>query len=61
MDWLNIRRHRAVAIEMMGDLKTAESELAYIVEECTKQFGVATPLRCPCATNEREWHHREGS
>ncbi|MEV7116336.1 tetratricopeptide repeat protein [Streptomyces anulatus] len=38
---LNIRRHRAVAIEMMGDLKTAESELAYIVEECTKQFGVA--------------------
>ncbi|MEE1763204.1 tetratricopeptide repeat protein [Streptomyces sp. SP18BB07] len=40
---LNIRRHRAVAIEMMGDLRTAESELAYIVEECAKQFGAADP------------------
>ncbi|MGM9445011.1 tetratricopeptide repeat protein [Streptomyces murinus] len=38
---LNVRRHRAVAIEMMGDLKTAESELSYIVAECTKQFGAA--------------------
>ncbi|MEV0264948.1 tetratricopeptide repeat protein [Streptomyces sp. NPDC050617] len=38
---VNIRRHRTVAVEEMGDLKAAESELDRIVEECVRQFGSA--------------------
>ncbi|KUJ54553.1 hypothetical protein ACZ90_66245 [Streptomyces albus subsp. albus] len=40
---VNIRRHRAVAVEQMGDLKAAESELDYIVEDCVKDFGQDDP------------------
>ncbi|TGZ13181.1 hypothetical protein DV517_72650 [Streptomyces sp. S816] len=38
---VNIRRHRAIAVEEMGDLTAAESELDRITEECVKQFGEA--------------------
>ncbi|MFJ9207677.1 tetratricopeptide repeat protein [Streptomyces sp. NPDC102264] len=38
---VNIRRHRAVAVEEMGNLKEAESELDRIVDECVTQFGAA--------------------
>ncbi|MFF7020638.1 tetratricopeptide repeat protein [Streptomyces klenkii] len=40
---VNIRRHRAVAVEQMGDLKAAETELDHIVEDCLKQFGHDDP------------------
>ncbi|MBO3674793.1 tetratricopeptide repeat protein [Streptomyces sp. NEAU-YJ-81] len=40
---VNIRRHRAVAVEQMGDLKAAESELDHIVEDCVKEFGQDDP------------------
>ncbi|WP_329151774.1 tetratricopeptide repeat protein [Streptomyces sp. NBC_01456] len=40
---VNIRRHRAIAVKEMGDLKAAESELDRIVEECVRKFGAADP------------------
>ncbi|MEV0469247.1 tetratricopeptide repeat protein [Streptomyces prunicolor] len=36
---VNIRRHRAIAVQEMGDLMAAESELDRITEECVKIFG----------------------
>ncbi len=38
---VNIRRHRAIAVEEMGDLTAAESELDHLLEECVRQFGEA--------------------
>ncbi|MFI6082520.1 tetratricopeptide repeat protein [Streptomyces sp. NPDC051217] len=40
---VNLRRHRAIAVKQMGDLKTAESELDSIVEECIEEFGESDP------------------
>lgn len=40
---VNIRRHRAIAVEEMGDLTAAESELDLIAEECVRQFGEDDP------------------
>ncbi|MER6397516.1 tetratricopeptide repeat protein [Kitasatospora sp. NPDC001603] len=40
---VNIRRHRAIAVKEMGDLKAAEAELDRIVEECVRYFGEADP------------------
>ncbi|MGC5233000.1 tetratricopeptide repeat protein [Streptomyces albogriseolus] len=36
---INLRRHRAIAVKEMGDLKAAESELDSIAEECIRHFG----------------------
>ncbi|MEV7729443.1 tetratricopeptide repeat protein [Streptomyces sp. NPDC087917] len=37
---VNIRKHRAIAVKEMGDLKAAEAELDHIVEECVRHLGV---------------------
>lgn len=36
---INLRRHRAIAVKEMGDLKAAESDLDSIAEECIRHFG----------------------
>ncbi|SCK18926.1 Tetratricopeptide (TPR) repeat [Streptomyces sp. WMMB 714] len=38
---VNLRRHRAIAVKEMGDLKSAESELDRIAEECVERLGAA--------------------
>ncbi|MFJ2186424.1 FxSxx-COOH system tetratricopeptide repeat protein [Kitasatospora sp. NPDC087861] len=40
---VNIRRHRAITVKEMGDLKAAEAELDRIAEECIRQFGEDDP------------------
>ncbi|MEU1333495.1 tetratricopeptide repeat protein [Streptomyces sp. NPDC005865] len=40
---VNLRRHRAIAVKEMGDLKAAESELESIVEECIDKLGASDP------------------
>ncbi|MER7997481.1 FxSxx-COOH system tetratricopeptide repeat protein [Streptomyces sp. NPDC095613] len=40
---VNLRRHRAIAVKEMGNLKTAESELDSIVAECIEKLGASDP------------------
>jgi len=40
----NLRRHRAIAVMGMGDLKAAEAEFDSIMEKCILQLGSAHPM-----------------